>query len=104
MAASGLSLVAEKGLLLVALCRSLLAVASLLALAPGAQASVVVAQGLSSCSAWASLPCRVWNLPGPGIKPASVAFQGRFLVPPPHWTMGEAPTLSFKSVSSSCFL
>ena len=64
--------------------------------APGAQASVVVAHGLSgcgsralesrlsSCGAWAQLLCGMWDLPGPGIEPVSPALTGRFLttVPP----------------------
>ena len=35
--------------------------------------------GLSSCGTWASLSHGMWNLPGPGIKPVSPAFAGRFL-------------------------
>ena len=91
----GIMGVAEKGLLLGALCRSLLAAASLAAQALGAPASVVVTQGPSRCSACASSPCRVWDLPGPGVKPVSLALQGRFLVPSPHWTIREAPTPVF---------
>ena len=62
----------------------------------GAQASVVVAHGLSSCGlqalehrlsscgARASLLCSMWDLPGPGLEPMSLALAGGFLttVPP----------------------
>ena len=56
----------------------------------GAQASVAVARGLSSCGsralerrisscdARASLLCGMWDLPGPGLKPVSLALAGRF--------------------------
>ena len=39
---------------------------------------------LNSCGSWAQLLLRMWNLPGPGIKPVSSALAGRFLstVPP----------------------
>ena len=44
---------------------------------------------LSSCSAWASLLCRMWDLSGPGIEPVSPALAGRFFTTelpgkPPH--------------------
>ena len=62
----------------------------------GAQASVVVAHGLSSfglralerrlssCGARASLLRGMWDLPGPGLEPVFPALAGRFLttVPP----------------------
>ena len=62
----------------------------------GAQASVVVVCGLSSCGlralehrlsscgARASLLRGMWDLPGPGLKPMSPALAGGFLttVPP----------------------
>ena len=35
--------------------------------------------GLSSCGAQAQLPCGMWDFPGPGIKPVSLASQGGFL-------------------------
>ena len=54
----------------------------------GTWASVIVARGLSSCGSWA-LECRLsscgaqalllhgtWDLPGPGIEPASRALSG----------------------------
>ena len=57
--------------------------------------SPVVETGFSSRSTWAQLwrmglhrmlllPCNMWNLPGPGIKPMSPSLAGRFLstVPP----------------------
>ena len=49
-----------------------------------AQASVVVACGLSSCGARASLLRSTWDLPGPGLEPVSPALAGGFLttVPP----------------------
>ena len=37
----------------------------------GMGTSVVVVQ-------WAQLPCGMWDLPGPGIKPMSAALAGRF--------------------------
>ena len=54
----------------------LIAVASLVAehSFQGAQASVVVAHTLSSCSAWAQLFHGMQDLPGPGIKPVSLCF------------------------------
>ena len=45
--------------------------------APGAGASVVVGPELSSCGARASLLHSMWNLPRPGIEPASPALAGR---------------------------
>ena len=38
---------------------------------------------LSGCSVGASLPCGMWDLPGPGIKPVSSALVGRFLTTGP---------------------
>ena len=40
--------------------------------------------GFSSCGAQAWMPHGMWNLPGPGIEPVSLAFAGGFLstVPP----------------------
>ena len=54
----------------------------------GAQASHAVApltveHRLSSCGARAYLPCRRWDLPGPGIEPVSPALQGGFLTTGP---------------------
>ena len=70
--------------------------------------SVVVACGLSNCSSWALehrlnkcgtqgwLLCGMWNLPGPRIKPMSLALADRFVstVPPgksPSGTTLESP-------------
>ena len=36
------------------------------------QASVVAALKLSSCGAWADLPCSMWNLLGPKIEPMTL--------------------------------
>ena len=61
----------------------------------GAQASVVVAHGLSSCGlralelrvsscgARALLLRGMWDLPGPGHEPMSLALAGRFLTTAP---------------------
>ena len=61
----------------------------------GVQASVVVAQGLSSyglwalehrlssCGAWAQLLCGMWDLAGPGLEPVSPALAGGFLTTAP---------------------
>ena len=61
----------------------------------GAQASVVVARGLSSrgaralesrlssCGARAKLLCGMWDLPGPKVQPMSPALAGRFLTTAP---------------------
>ena len=38
---------------------------------------------LSSHGSWAYLPCGMWNLPGPGIEPMSLALAGRFLTSGP---------------------
>ena len=39
--------------------------------------------GFSSCGTQAHLPHGIWNLPGPGIKPMSLALAGKFLTPGP---------------------
>ena len=49
----------------------------------GEPASAVAARGPSSCGAWASLLCRIWDLPRPGIKPASPALAGSFFTTEP---------------------
>ena len=49
----------------------------------GARASVVVARGLSSCGARASLLRGMWDLPGPGLEPVSPALAGGFLTTAP---------------------
>lgn len=46
----------------------------------GTRASLVVAQGLSSCSAQGQLPCDMWDLfPQPGIEPSFPVLENRFL-------------------------
>ena len=59
------------------------------------QASVAVACGLSSCGSWAlehrlssggpwaQLLHGTWDLPGPGIRPVSLALAGRFFTTEP---------------------
>ena len=81
----------ERGLLFIAVhvasrCR---------AWALGAQASVAVARGLSSCGLQALelrlsscgtrayLLHSLWDLPGPGLEPTSLALAGRFLTTAP---------------------
>ena len=61
----------------------------------GAQASVAVARELSSCGLWAlehrlsscgaraQLLCSMWDLPGPGLEPMSLALAGGFLTTAP---------------------
>ena len=61
----------------------------------GAQPSVAVARELSSCGlralelrlsscgAQAELLRRMWDLPGPGLEPVSLALAGRFLTTAP---------------------
>ena len=39
--------------------------------------------GFSTCGTLATLPCALWNLPGPGIEPMSPALAGRFLTTGP---------------------
>ena len=85
----------KQGLFLIAVCRLLIAVASLVAEhgLQGTQASVIVARGLSSCSSWAPEhrldSCSTWacvpqHLPRPGIKPMFSALADRFLtIEPP---------------------
>ena len=46
----------------------------------GAQALVAVMSGLSSCGAWTWLPQGMWDLPRPGIKPASPSLAGGCLI------------------------
>ena len=89
----------ERGLLFVAVRGLLIAMASLCygAQALGAQASVVVARGLSSCGSqalgsWASvvvahgLSCSAacGTLPGPGLEPMFPPLAGRFLTTVPQ--------------------
>ena len=70
----------------------------------GAQASVVVARGLSSCGlralehrlsncgSRAQLLHSLWDLPRPGLEPVSPALAGRFLTTPPP---GKSSVFSF---------
>ena len=86
----------EQGLLFIAVRRLLIALASRCrARALGAQASVVVALGLSSCGSWAlerrlsscgtwaQLFHGMWDLPGPGLEPMSPPLAGGFLTTAP---------------------
>ena len=75
------SLVTESGVYCLVPARGLLiAVASLAAELRllGMGTSVVATSGLSSCHAQVSLPYGMWDLPGAGIKPMSLAFAGGF--------------------------
>ena len=93
----------EQGYSPVAVPRPLIAVASLVAEngLQGAQASAVMARGLSSfgspapehrsksCGAWAESLCGKWDLPRSRLKPVSPASAGRFFPTeppekPPH--------------------
>ena len=49
----------------------------------GAWASVVAARRLSSCGTWAQLLHGMWDLPGPGLEPVSLALAGGFLTTEP---------------------
>ena len=52
-------------------------------------------QGLSSCGTQAWLLRGMWNLPGPGIKPVSLALTGGFLTTgPPGKSLGMYPLFS----------
>ena len=55
----------------------------LLSLPLGTQASVVAALGLYSLDSVTVAHGPLWDLPGPGIKPVSVALQGGFLTTGP---------------------
>ena len=71
----------------------------------GAQASVVMACGLSSRGVQASvvvahgLSCSVacWDLPGPGNEPVSPALAGGFLNPAPP---GKSPKFNFEELQN----
>ena len=86
----------ERGLLFVAVCRLLIAVAPRCrARALGTRASVVAAHGLSSCGSWAlelrlrscgaqaSLLRGMWDLPRPGLEPMPPALGDIFLTTAP---------------------
>ena len=49
-------------------------------------ARALVCTGFCSCGAWALLLCGTWDLPRPGIKPVSLAWQDRFLTTGPPGT------------------
>ena len=44
--------------------------------------------GFRSCGAQAALPCGIWDLPGPGIKPMFLALAVRFLTTGPPGKSG----------------
>ena len=52
--------------------------------------------GLSGCGIRAYLLCGMWDLPGPGMEPESLALAGRFLFTAPR---GKSKQLIFVSVS-----
>ena len=82
--AHGLSLVVSKGYSLVAVCGLFIVVASLVE-EYGPWSSALGFQSMGSVVvAYKQLLHGMWNLPGPGIEPASPALAGRFLptVPP----------------------
>ena len=43
------------------------------------QALIEVCGLISSCGAWASLPCSMWDFPRPGTEPASPALADSLL-------------------------
>ena len=67
-----------------------------------AVASPVVEHGLSSCAAWFYLPCGMWDLPGPGIKPASLVLAGRFLATVPSGKSQEGGNVCITVTDSLC--
>ena len=79
----------ERGLLFVAVCGLLIAVASFVAehrlQAPGFRScgAWAVERRLSSCGTQAQLLRGMWDLPGPGLEPMSPALAGRFLTTAP---------------------
>ena len=82
----GLSLVvASRGCSLVVVCGLLIAVASFVAeqgvsaLRLNTWSSLALENRLSSRGTQASLFHSMWDLPGPGIEPVSLALQDRFL-------------------------
>ena len=86
LAVCGLSLVAaNRAYSLVATCRLLIAVASLVTkhMLYGTWASVIVALRLRSCGTWAYLLHSMWSLPRAGIEPVSPALTGRLSLPVP---------------------
>ena len=78
----GLSLVAESGVCSSLRCAgfSLQWLLLLRSTTLGPQASVVVARGLSSCGARASLLCGMWDPPGLGLESMSPALAGGFFL------------------------
>ena len=57
--------------------------------------SVAAAHRLISCGRWAQLPRVMWDLPGPGIQPASLALQTGFLTTGPP---GKCPVAFFMAL------
>ena len=70
--------------------------------AVGAQASVVVASGLSSCGARVQLLHSMWDLPGPWIEPVTPALAGGFLTTAPSGKSRERDLNRISQPSSSC--
>ena len=56
------------------------------------QALIEVCGLISSCGAWASLPCSMWDFPRPGTEPASPALEGGLLTAGPP---GKLPQFNF---------
>ena len=58
--------------------------------------------GLSSCGSWASLSHGMWNLPGPGTDPVSLALAGGFLTTgPPGEVLLESPGRKFSAAAAA---
>ena len=56
-------------------------------------------QRFNSCGSWAQLPCDMWVLPGPGMKPASAALASRlFTTEPPG-----KPQVLFKRIYDTLY-
>ena len=62
---------------------------------PLAAASLAAERGLSSCGARPSLPHSMWDLPRPGMEPASPTLAGGSLTTGPP---GKSTPVSFPSV------
>ena len=55
--------------------------------------------GFSSCGTWAWLPCGMWNLPRPGVKPTPSALAGRLLTAGPP---GRSPCMFNPGLVADC--